>query len=306
MGGSKFDGQLLELKRKKFFEVVYITCKSRGLPLPTVNFDGCPGEDENQLAHYHPAGNRICVSERQLTKLNFDDIEHTATHEAAHILEHDHDAGFQREHEINMIGAFRPPPGVLVISGNGSKPIKKPPRPVRVDTKRCNYHLCRKKTTLHKCKFCKSFFCSAHSNPRLSGMPTFKGIEPEDLLNESDESNTHPCPSYYDYLQKIDREEKAKYGEALKKLLNKSTYNYSSKKNESISQTDTHSVVPIRQYTSEFDFKHVDTSIITKKPMQRDTRSQTRSYRPLVFVVLLLLLAYFVIKNHKEIVLLFS
>lgn len=307
MGGSKFDSQLLELKRKKFFEVVYITCKSRGLPLPTVNFDGCPGEDENQLAHYHPIGNRICVSDRQLTKLNFDNIEHTATHEVAHILEHNHGAGFQSEHEINSIGAFRPPPGVLVISENGSKPIKKPSRPVRVDTKRCNYHICREKTALYKCKLCESFFCSDHSNPRLSGMPTFKGIEPEDLLNESDESNSHPCPPYYDYLQKIDREEKAKYGEALKKLLKKPAQNYSSTRNENISQPDAYE--PNRQYALKFDSRNIDTPFITKTSLQKErinTKNQAKSYKPLVFVILLLIIAYFVIFNYKNIILIFS
>jgi len=68
---ENFDKELLELKKKKFLEAVSRICENRNLPLPYVNFDGCPAENGDQLAHYHSDVNMICISKRQLTALNF-------------------------------------------------------------------------------------------------------------------------------------------------------------------------------------------------------------------------------------------
>ena len=115
---ENFDKKLLETKKKKFIEVVNRICENRNLPAPYVNFDGCPEENEDQLAHYHSDVNMICISKRQLTVLNFDDLEEVAAHEVAHIFEPNHDINFIMEENINKQIGWTPPPGVVVINGN--------------------------------------------------------------------------------------------------------------------------------------------------------------------------------------------
>lgn len=115
---ENFDKELLELKKKKFLEAVSRICENRNLPLPYVNFDGCPAENGDQLAHYHSDVNMICISKRQLTALNFDDLEEVVAHEVAHILEPNHDSNFIKEENINKQIGWIPPPGVVVIDSN--------------------------------------------------------------------------------------------------------------------------------------------------------------------------------------------
>jgi len=59
----------------------------------------------------------ICISKRQLTVLNFDDLEEVAAHEVAHILEPNHDSIFRKEENINKQIAWNPG-GVVVIYSN--------------------------------------------------------------------------------------------------------------------------------------------------------------------------------------------
>ena len=91
--------KILELKRKKFFEIVYKCCKAEDLALPEINFDYCENEDENHLAHCHPDLYKICISPRQLHKLSFEDIEETASHEVAHLIVGEHGDKFISKHE---------------------------------------------------------------------------------------------------------------------------------------------------------------------------------------------------------------
>ena len=114
---ENFDKKLLETKKKKFIEVVSRICENRNLPVPYINFDGCPAENGEQLAHYHSDVNMICISKRQLTVLNFDDLEEVAAHEIAHILEQNHDSNFRNEENTNKIFAWKPS-GVVIIDGN--------------------------------------------------------------------------------------------------------------------------------------------------------------------------------------------
>ena len=71
--------------------------------MPSFNFYGCPDEEENQLAHYHPDSNTICISKRQLNLQSFDELRNTMVHEAAHILECNHDDNFSKENFINNL-----------------------------------------------------------------------------------------------------------------------------------------------------------------------------------------------------------
>ncbi|HUV80666.1 MAG TPA: hypothetical protein VMW40_07605 [Candidatus Bathyarchaeia archaeon] len=97
------DDQHLETKKQYARYVVEVLCKSRNLPIPSFNFDGCPEEAEEELAHYHPDNNRICISKGQLNQLSFDELRDTMVHEAAHILVGNHDDDFSKEEFINNL-----------------------------------------------------------------------------------------------------------------------------------------------------------------------------------------------------------
>jgi len=157
--------KILEIKKKKFIEVVYKICKRRDLPIPYINFDGCPDEDENQLAHYHLDTHIICVSESQLIKII--DIEDVAIHEVTHILVMGHGSDFMNEETISSISSFSPPAGTVFIDGGGKtvKETFKEPKKSKIDKIRCNYHLCRKKRKLTKCRYCGGYYCKEHINP---------------------------------------------------------------------------------------------------------------------------------------------
>ena len=93
----------LETKKQYACYIVEVICKSRNLPFPSFNFDGCPEEAEEELAHYHPDNNRICISKGQLNQLSFDELRDTMVHEAAHILVGNHDDDFNKENFINNL-----------------------------------------------------------------------------------------------------------------------------------------------------------------------------------------------------------
>ena len=115
---DNFNKQLLLMKKEKFINTVIKICNERNLPIPEINFDGCPSEEIDELAHYHPDENKICCSERQLHMQNFDDIFDTASHEVAHILELNHDSGFIKQKNLNDKAGYMFPPGVTVIDNN--------------------------------------------------------------------------------------------------------------------------------------------------------------------------------------------
>lgn len=98
-----FGENQLETKKQYVLYVVEVISRSRNLPMPSFNFYGCPDEEENQLAHYHPDSNTICISKRQLNLQSFDELRNTMVHEAAHILECNHDDNFSKENFINNL-----------------------------------------------------------------------------------------------------------------------------------------------------------------------------------------------------------
>ncbi len=217
---SKFDEELLESKRKRFYETVYKICRKRNLPMPSINFNGCPYEDEDQLAHYHSQTNTICVSKTQLIKLNYDDIYHVASHETAHILQQNHEPEFDKEQEKNRQEGWEPPPGTIHITGGG-KVSKGKEKKSKTDKTRCNYHLCRKKTKLKQCKYCKGYFCKEHIKAKPPAMPPFKSNSPEvqSMMEEWRKPGGHPCPECLVDWKKEIKSKDDKYKEALERLL---------------------------------------------------------------------------------------
>ena len=114
----EFRKKLLESKKKRVIEIVNSVCERENLPIPKVNFEGCPLEDQDQLAHYHSDQNKICISETQLHKLKtLRDVENTTYHELAHILEQSHGGEFEKTKNKFKLKDWRPPRGVQFISG---------------------------------------------------------------------------------------------------------------------------------------------------------------------------------------------
>ncbi|MEM3252728.1 MAG: hypothetical protein QXS81_04150 [Candidatus Micrarchaeaceae archaeon] len=133
MNSDEFKKILLEIKKQRVIEVIYSVCKREGLPIPKVNFNGCPQETEDQLAHYHPDQNKICISEIQLYKLKtLKDIEDTVYHELAHILEYNHSGRFIQIKNKFKLDDWKPPPDVQFIRGDQvneqSKEIREDPK----------------------------------------------------------------------------------------------------------------------------------------------------------------------------------
>lgn len=118
MDSREFRKKLLKIKMEKAVEIVYLVCKKYDLPIPKINFDGCSLETEDELAHYHPDQDKICISEVQLHKLKtIKDVEDTIYHELAHKLEHGHGGEFTHIKTGFQTSTWRPPPGVVFISG---------------------------------------------------------------------------------------------------------------------------------------------------------------------------------------------
>jgi predicted SprT family Zn-dependent metalloprotease len=181
-----FQEDLLLRKKALVITVVKRICKRRKLPLPEINFGECEGDSPDQLGHYHPDENKICISKTKLIKQTYDDLEDTAAHEVAHILEHEHGPRFDTEEVTNRLVNWQPPGNIPVITEGQSRTAdKKTSRPARPIKYKCNYHLCGKRRPTTKCKLCEKYFCAEHRTPIK---PYVGNVE-----NHQDETNGHPC-----------------------------------------------------------------------------------------------------------------
>jgi len=273
--------KILEIKKKKFIEVVHKICKRRDLPIPYINFDGCPDEDENQLAHYHSGTNTICVSESQLIKII--DVEGVAVHEVTHILVSGHGPDFGNQEAINSITSFNPPAGTVFIDG-GRKTEKetfKEPKKSKIDKIRCNYHLCKKKRKLTKCKYCGGYYCKEHIKPYK---PYLFGQK-----SNPKHKTGHPCIPYAQYLTKKDKEEKEKYHTVLGNLLKK----------EKKPIYNEEPIYPIIRSTPKL--KEPEKEIEEQEPIKTPKiNPKTLKYLTLIILLLLVVLIYAIFSSITE------
>lgn len=167
MGRPKLDKMVLERKKKTVRETIYRACEAANLPIPTINFEGCPLERDNELAHYHPDQNKICFSERELYIQNSDELERTAIHEVAHILELNHGPDFVQTNLAIRAKAWKPPSGVTYVRGDNSPREKSDDKPLTIDKTICNYPKCGKKNALKQCPDCERYFCAEHLTQRI-------------------------------------------------------------------------------------------------------------------------------------------
>lgn len=93
---------------------------------------------------------------------------------------------------------------------------------------RCEYHLCRKKTTLYKCKYCGGYFCKDHIKPTI--VVTMKDMwtakQPDKDIKEKAwrEENGHPCWPYSKIFWENVEKQKKKENEEMIEALNKMKY----------------------------------------------------------------------------------
>jgi len=90
----------------------------------------------------------------------------------------------------------------------------------------CSYHLCGKRTTVYRCKYCGEYFCEEHIRPKPPGQPDFRGTSPEDklLMEEWHKPGGHPCPPYFDHWVAERKKETKKWETALNKLLSSPSF----------------------------------------------------------------------------------
>jgi hypothetical protein len=95
----------------------------------------------------------------------------------------------------------------------------------------CSYHLCRKRTTVYRCKYCGRYFCKDHIDP-LPVLSFYQVTTAEEPIRSELEKiwrseKGHPCYPYtqifWDNLEKAERERQEKEKEALDKLLKATT-----------------------------------------------------------------------------------
>ena len=261
--------KLLELKREKVMATVHRICAKRGLPLPTINFEGCIEEFEGQLAHYHPDANTICISERQLIIQNFDDLDATMAHEVSHILIQDHGPRFREEEVTSNIAGWKPPGGIVHITEENEpafESIKE--REIKPDMIRCNYHFCRKKADLTQCHHCQNYYCEVHFEPYEPRL----GFHPDSTSNSG-----HPCAPFVDYLTDKKKAEDKRYAEALGKLVKG--------KRETVSNDYSYDYAPSFDYSA---YNHVKSN----NEHEPATPKSNRNWLILLVLVVALFLIY--------------
>lgn len=214
-----FKDKVLEIKKKRFLDGVVRAAKSLGVHTPKVQFweDKCPDDTGNEMAHIHLELALICVSEKRLREMDYDDIEDTATHEVTHLSDKtpednsNHSPDFYRRHDNVKVSSWRPEgAGVVVIDGGArTSKSKHKPEKRKIDKTVCNrYNFCEEKKGLRECSYCKDWYCSKHCIP----------FEPS-LGHYAGDDSGHPCADYTDYKIKEREEQDRRYKENLTKVI---------------------------------------------------------------------------------------
>lgn len=207
---------LISKKRQLVLDTVEKVCTKIRIPILIVNFEGCPGETDRQLAHFHPDTKIICISDHQLAKLDFHEIRETIIHEITHFFELGHDGKFQGTQTEISVDTWEAPPGTVVIRGDRRKKVKLKSR--KFNPKECNFFDCTVINSLHVCEHCTKKFCSKHIRPKAPQIRRLSEIGVKETIEWQEDG--HACP---DYAEKM-----AHPKEASLSLENEST-NYSGK-----------------------------------------------------------------------------
>jgi len=214
----KPEDKFLKLKEIKFESYVEHAVKSYGLTdMPKIIFlDGRIPACPNANACIEIASKTIYVSREYLKRADDDEIKDTAFHEVTHLFNTSHNTAFYNKLSDAITGTWQPPSGVTVI--DGGRRVKKPQtkRKTDIDKERCNYHLCRKKTKLIQCEYCRKYFCEKHIAPSPPRLARFK--DPKYIPSGKNEYNYHPCTDYLHYSIIKEKEKKRRYSESLSRM----------------------------------------------------------------------------------------
>lgn len=85
----------------------------------------------------------------------------------------------------------------------------------------CHYHLCRKRTEVHKCKYCGESFCKEHLKAKPPGLPRFEGTSHQDRLfmEEWQKPGGHPCVPFLEHWEAKNKRKDEEYRQALDRLI---------------------------------------------------------------------------------------
>ncbi|MBN1896677.1 MAG: matrixin family metalloprotease [Candidatus Aenigmarchaeota archaeon] len=85
----------------------------------------------------------------------------------------------------------------------------------------CHYHLCRKRTEIHKCKYCGESFCKEHLKAKPPGLPRFEGTSHQGRLFMEEWQNPggHPCMPFLSHWEAENERKEKEYSQALDRLI---------------------------------------------------------------------------------------
>ena len=199
----------MEKKKDLVRRVVELIRGKFGIPeyKPYINFEGCADEDKwNQLAHYHPDQNMICISKRQLNIQNFVELRHTIIHEVTHALGLNHGPKFERIiNEISTEIWSLPLDIHGPIDGGKQKssPEELEPRKLVVRDDICKKNDCDELID-GKCGYCGKGFCNEHLRADIvTNLNYISSIRADKdhikwiKYNEDwQRKDGHPCPEF--------------------------------------------------------------------------------------------------------------
>ncbi len=280
MNSEELLKKILEDKKQRIREIIYLACNKEKLPIPKINFSGCPQETQDQLGHYHQNENKICISVIQLYKLkSMASVEETIYHELAHISVPSHGDKFIKTKNKLKLNTWRPPRGVIFISGEQQREPEKRPKErlskISVDKIRCNYHLCRKKRALSQCPHCKSYYCKEHIKPVV---PAHLGSEWS--VSDSGDNNYHPCPEYVDFLKEQKEREIDEYGRALDALKSKAVSFATEERGIYSGETSASQPDKEPEETIEAKRKRLRLDVNGKSPVQNKKTTANKDFKP--------------------------
>lgn len=105
---NPYEENLINIKKTQFLEAVERASMCIGVGTPYVNFDGCDFNN-HECAHIHVEENIICVPDYYLKVASKEDLEKTAVHEVAHILNQTHDVDFHKKRILLNSASWKPP-----------------------------------------------------------------------------------------------------------------------------------------------------------------------------------------------------
>lgn len=202
-----FENDLLVQKKQRFAQAVIQAANTLGFSPPKLNFweTRCPDSPGNDLAHYHPDSNEICIFKSSLVSMDYDDIHDTALHEVTHLLIDGHGSDFDDIHLDLKTSTWENSIGRTHLDPEGAKHRKVKLKPKKYGKGECGYHLCSKQA-VSKCSFCKKAFCRAHVQAKPPRMVNRSRNDLDDRIYIEKYKNVgaHPCiefeeePSVYE------------------------------------------------------------------------------------------------------------